>query len=272
MILTFKMSYMKQPFNRLYLGGAVLLLTFLLPFYTYAQQNTEEPESAKKTISIHISKQVNGETIVIDTTIVTDGDFDADAFLREKGVMDDMPGELNRKEFTHRPPHFEFHNFDGSFPDTLTFNDKQLRIFGDTETFNFTIPEFPMMPDMHGMPEWNEQLPGRSFRFYGNPNSIDNLLQDHGANYGEMKKMVIKKKRHGKKVIITFEDKEDNCCKKGRNSEEENVFFFDQGNNDSKNEMRVVIHNNDSKSKTVTVEADSPKEKKVEKKVIIIKK
>ncbi len=262
---------MKRNFRNLILAIVAVLFAVLLPKQSTAQQNNEDPENSKKTISIHVTKQVNGETITIDTTVVTDGEFDADAFLREKGVLNDLPSEMNGKEYSENAPHFEFHNFDGTFPDTMVFNDRQLRIFGDKEHFNFQIPEFPTMPDM---PNWTEQMPPSNFHFFSNPNSIDNLLQQHGAPFGDMKKMVIKKKRNGKKVTITFENKEEKCCKKGRKSTEDNVYYFNNGNGNPEQEMRVIIQNNDDNSKTVTIETDdnTPKAKKIEKKVVIINK
>jgi len=261
---------MKRNSRNLILAIAAVLFVVLLPEQSNAQQNNENPENSKKTISIHVTKQVNGETITIDTTVITDGEFDADAFLREKGVLDEMPNEEMEKNFSMRAPHFEFHNFDGNFPDTMMFSDKQLKIFGDNENFNFQIPEFPTMP---GMPEWNSPENGRNFNFFGNPNSLDNLLHQYASPFGNIEKVVVKKKRHGKKVIITFDDEDEKCGRKNKHSDE-NVYYFNHGGNAPENEMRVIIQNNDKNSKTVTVETDenAPKVKKVEKKVIIIDK
>ena len=43
----------------------------------FAQQKSDDQAKAKKTYTIHITKEVDGKTIVVDTTVVTNADFDA---------------------------------------------------------------------------------------------------------------------------------------------------------------------------------------------------
>jgi len=252
----------------------ILLLTclaaifLLIPSTGVAQEKPGDQPQGKKTITIHVTKEVDGKTMVIDTTVVTDGEFDADAFLAEKGVLENEPGNEQRMErrIVIRHPgekDFNFHDSDGTFPDTLKFGDDQELIFSDKfdrpfphfgeprkeQFFHFRTPgDFAPMPG----PEFDHMLEGM-LRSYG----LDEMMP-----LGEMKQAVVKKKRNGKKVIITFEDREEKQSgKSNRHKKDEKVYYYNDGGQGmvSPGEERVIIQDNNGKPV------------KTEKKVIIIK-
>lgn len=246
--------------------GAVFLL---LPAMSFAQEKTDNQQQAKKTITIHVTKEVDGKTMVIDTTVVTDGEFDADAFLAEKGVLNNIPEDEQRMErrIIIRHPgenDFNWDGPDGTLPDTLKFGDDQELIFSDKfdrpfphfgepgkeQYFRFRMPDdFAPMPG----PEFDHMLEGM-LRSYG----LDDMMP-----LGEMKQAVVKKKRNGKKVIITFEDRDEKQTgKTNRNKKAEKIYYFNDGGQGmvSPGEERVIIQENKGKGKPV----------KTEKKVIII--
>jgi hypothetical protein len=183
----------------------------LLSGNSFAQQKSKDQAKAKKTYTIHVTKEVDGNTVVIDTTVVTDGEFDADAFLEEKGVLDEnLRGSSNveRRIIIHRPGSHDF-RWDNS-PDTVGNMDKQEFIFkkdydliapqqprgGEPFHYKLQVPEdFPPMQN----PQFNDMLEDM-LRTFG----LENVMP-----FGEMKQVVVKKKRNGKKVIITFEDRKD---------------------------------------------------------------
>lgn len=247
--------------------GAVFLL---LPVLSLAQEKTENQPQGKKTITIHVTKEVDGKTMVIDTTVVTDGEFDADAFLAEKGVLENTPGNEQRMErrIIIRHPgekDFNFHDSDGTFPDTLKFGDDQEIIFSDKfdrpfphfnepgikHQFNFRMPgDFAPMPG----PDFDHMLEGM-LRSYG----LDEMMP-----LGEMKQAVVKKKRNGKKVIITFKDRDKTeHSKSHRNKKGENVFYYNDGGQGmvAPGHERIIIEENPGNKQPL----------KTEKKVIIIK-
>ena len=257
--------------SRLFFLLSCLASAFLLiPSTGVAQEKTEDQPQGKKTITIHVTKEVDGKTMVIDTTVVTDGEFDADAFLAEKGVLNNIPEDERRMErrIVIRHPgekDFNWSDSEGTFPDTLKFGDDQEIIFSDKfdrpfpysgepgkqQYFHFRMPnDFAPMPG----PDFDHMLEGM-LRSYG----LDDMMP-----LGEMKQAVVKKKRNGKKVIITFEDREDKQSGKShRNKKEEKVYYYNDGGQGmiSPGDERVIIQENNGNEQPV----------KTEKKVIIIK-
>jgi hypothetical protein len=218
---------------------------FLLSFTTagfilaagnsFAQQKSDDQAIVKKTITIHVTKEVDGKTMVVDTTVVTDGDFDTDAYLEKKGVGSDMAkkGENVDKRIVIIHPdskEFSWSESGKNSPDTVGNMDKQLFIFKDDydlidpqeprggEPFHYKI----QAPDDYMLmqhPAFEDMMEGM-LRSFG----LENVMP-----FGEMKQVVVKKKRNGKKVIITFEDR------KGESSEDV------KGN---KKEEKVIIYKN----------------------------
>lgn len=260
---------------------------------TYAQQKSDESPKAKKTITIHVTKEVDGNKIVIDTTVVTYGDFDADAFLEEKGVINDMPeaGKNVEKQIIIRHPgndEFGWNDSRSNGPDTIIINDDKVFVYKDNHdmlappiegipfNFNFDMPQG--FHPMHG-PQFEDMLEGMA-RTYG----LENIMP-----FGEMKQVVVKKKRNGKKVIITFEDRkdEDGDREQGNSKKQEKVIIYGNGDQGSipQNEERVMVKGNPGENiiihKTVkktangdqviiNAEVENPSPVKTEKKVIII--
>jgi len=267
----------------------------LLAGSSFAQQKSEEKTNAKKTITIHVTKDVDGHTTVIDTTIVTTEDFDADAFLQEKGVLKEVPEDgrnVERRIIIRHPGEQEFNwsDKDGNLPDTINFNADKLIILDDK--FDKSVP-----PPHHR---------GMQFRYkYDNPQAfppmrgpqfedmMEDMLKTFGLEdvmpFGEMKQVVVKKKNHGKKVIITFEDREGGSSEKSQgNKNEEKIIIYRNGEQGMapQNEEHIIIEGQNGEKtvitknvetngtqKTITVKADVDKSAPVnqEKQVIIIK-
>ena len=240
---------------------------------SYAQQKTEDQAKSKKTITIHVTKEIDGNTVVLDTIIITDGDFDADAFLEEKGVMDNMPeaGRRMKRDIVIRHPgSHEYNRYEndneGNMPDTMRIEDNREIAFND----NFDMPDFSH--DFYGMPfNDNYTLP----EIFSNMQApqleamIERLARSYGLDnmlpFGDLKQVVVKKRHHGKKVIITFEDRDgenDNQRHEYRNEDR----IMNNRNTNNNREERVIIRGNSGERDGTN--DNSP----VEKKVIIIKK
>jgi hypothetical protein len=222
---------------------------FLLSFTTagfilaagnsFAQQKSDGQANVKKTITIHVTKEVDGKTMVADTTIVTDGDFDTDAFLEKKGVGSDMAKKaenVDKRIVIIHPDSKEFPRSESgkNAPDTLGNTDKQVFIFKDDYDlidnqeprggmpfhYKLQVPD-DYMPMPH--PPFEDMMQGM-LRTFG----LENVMP-----FGEMKQVVVKKKRNGKKVIITFEDRKGESSENGKgNKKEEKVIIYknaDQG-------------------------------------------
>lgn len=233
-----------------------------VPARSFAQEKQDDASPAKKTITIHVTRDVNGVTTVIDTTVVTDGEFDADAFLAKKGVLKDIPADEQRMErriIIRRPGEKDFNwsDSDGALPDTLKFGDDQEIVFSDKPD-----RPFPHFNDPGMKREFNFRIPGDFAPMRGPEpdHMLENMLRAYGLDdmmpMGDMKKAVVKKKRHGKKVIITFRDRDgrENGHDR-RRQKEENIYYFNddgQGMIEPGNQ-RVIIrknHRNKSPEKT----------------------
>jgi len=252
----------------------------LLSASSYAQEKSGDQTGAKKTITIHITKEVDGNKVVIDTTIVTNGDFDVDAFLEEKGVMKGVPDEdlQVERDIVIRHPGDEKYNrndFDENMPDTIKLGDDQEIVFnhrfdrpfrhqphaGMPFEFNFKMPEdFPQMrgPQFEGM--FEDML--RSF-------GLDDVMP-----FGDMKQIVVKKKHNGKKMIITFEDRDGVHSESGHGNKHDNKVIIHKNGGQGMaphNEERVIIRRNPGERVIINEDTDTTAPVKQEKKVVIIK-
>lgn len=258
---------------------------------SFAQMKSDEQSKGKKTITIHVTKEVDGNTVVIDTTVVTDGDFDADAFLEQKGIMNDVPESGNNveKHIIIRHPgsqDFGMHDSDDNSPDTIIINDDKSLLFDDK--FEMPFPPNSGMPFNFNMPEEFHHFDSQHFK-----NMVEGMARSYGLeNYmplGEMKKVVVKKKHNGKKVVITFADRDDsnNEHRHGNKKEERIIIRQNDGQGmvpghrerviiDGQPDENVVIHRNVKKTDNgdqVIINADVDKSMPAKKKttVIIIK-
>jgi hypothetical protein len=263
----------------------------LLPGRSFAQQKTEDQAKSKKTITIHITKEVDGNTVVIDTTVVTDGDFDADAFLEEKGVLNDMPEKGNNveKHIIIRHPgtqEFSDNDSDESMPDTIIINEDKSLLSDDK--FDMPFPPNSGMPFNFDIPKEFHHFDGQRFE-----DMLEGMARSYGLEnvmpFGEMKQMVIKKKHNGKKVIITFRDREGSSDEhRHGNKKEERIIIRQNGEHgmaprhqerviiDGQPGKNVVIHRNVKKTENgdqviINEEVDKPVPAKKKTTVIIIK-
>jgi hypothetical protein len=288
---------MKPVFTNHFSRYAIALAgLFLLSGNSIAQQSSESQPKGKKTITIHVTKEVDGDVLVIDTTVITDGDFDADSFLMEKGILDDNPGydrQMDKKVIIRHPnsQDFSWNESERGMADTVFIDSDTVIVLTDNfEThppspplpgmiydYNFDMPDdFPPMQS----PQLEEMLEGFARSF-----GIDDVMP-----FGEMKQVVVKKKRHGKKIIITFEDRDkaDIDEDRGNRKKEEKVIIYKNGDmgKTRQNEDRVgiegqqgekvIIHKNvetngEEKIVTITTDVDDSTPVKKGKKVIIIK-
>lgn len=262
------------------LAGFILLASF-----GFAQQKSDDQSKGKKTITIHVTKEVDGNIEVIDTTVVTDGDFDADAFLEEKGVTGDITEKNKSVEKSIIIRHGS--EADGEAHDTIVIDDDQVLVFD--EDFDMPPPPMPGMP--HHFQQFDMQPGFPPLDEHQFESMIEGMARSFGLGdvmpFGEMKQIVVKKKHNGKKVIITFEDRDEADLERDRENEER-VYIFndDDPGNVTKNEKRVIIKGNpgekiiinentdaetDEKQVTVNVENEKTAPAKQQKKVIIIK-
>jgi len=278
--------------NSFFLISSAIAGFLLLSGSSFAQEKSDDQTSAKKTITIHVTKDIDGHTTVIDTTIVTNGDFDADAFLQEKGVLKEVPEDghnVERRIIIRHPGEKEFswNDKDGNLPDTIVFDDRDM-VFSDKFDrpfpsphegmkfhYNFSTPED--FPPMHG-PQFEDMM----------ENMMKTLGLEDVMPFGEMKQVVVKKKNHGKKVIITFEDRDGKSSDKSKgNKKEEKVIIYRNGEQGMapQNEEHIIIEgqpgektvitksvDTNGTQKTITVKADTDNSAPVkqEKHVIII--
>ncbi len=258
---------------------------------SFAQLKSDEQAKGKKTITIHVTKEVDGNTVVIDTTVVTDGDFDADAFLEQKGIMNDMPESGNNveKHIIIRHPgsqDFSRHDSDDNSPDTIIINDDKSLLFDDK--FEMPFPPNSGMPFNFNMPEEFHHFDGQHFK-----DMVEGMARSYGLEnfmpLGEMKKVIVKKKHNGKKVVITFADREDisNKHRHGNKKEERIIIRQNDGQGmvpghrerviiDGQPDENVVIRRNVKKTDNgdqviINADVDKPMPAKKKTTVIIIK-
>lgn len=281
--------------NRFLLTSFAFAGFLLLSGKSFAQQESEDQTTSKKTITIHVTKEVDGNTFTIDTTVVTDGDFDADAFLEERGVFGDKPGSdmhIDRKMIIRRPAEqdFTWSKSESESPDTLIIDNDTIIMLSDGFDSPITLPRHGRM--MYG----NDISMPMEFSHKEDP-QVRDMLEDLARSvdldnvmpFGEMKQVVVKKKRNGKKVIITFENRDEAGfeSRKGH-KKDERVIIYRNGDESMtpQHEERVIIQGDPGKKmiihrkveKTengdqviINAEVDKPTPGKREKKVIIIK-
>lgn len=250
----------------------------------FAQQKTQDQGNSKKTITIHVTKEANGSTIVIDTTVITDGDFDADAYLEKKGVLNDTPEKTIRidKDIIMRHPgshDFIMHESEGNEPDTLIIDNDSVIIMSN-------ILEMPAHHPLHpGMPFSGNFNMMEMFSHMEAPQieaitkgMVEGMLESAGFDdvfpFGEMKQVVVKKKRHGKKVIISFEDREKSCCEHShgkRNNERVMIIKNMDESRMPQNEERIIIQGNPTERVIIKKDSDESVPGGHQQKVIIIK-
>jgi hypothetical protein len=255
----------KIPYHFFLLSSAFVGF-LLLPSAGFAQQKSGEKAKEKKTITIHVTQEENGKVTKIDTTIVTDGDFDADAYIRKEGVLIDT-SEAGKKVEKHiiirhpRSHEFSWSDSDGKMPDTIVYKGDRVIVFSD----KFDMPVHP--PLHEGMPlEYNFRMhedfpPMRGPQF---EDMMEGMLRTFGLEdvmpFGEMKQVVVKKKNHGKKVIITFEDREGGNSEKGHsNKKEEKVIIYRNGDQGMapQNEEHIIIEGQPGEKTVITRNVDT---------------
>jgi len=218
-------------FQKALMLSMVLSGYFVSPDTCFAQQQNDGQKKTKKNITLHITKKVDGKTIELDTTFVTEDEFDSEAFLKKRGFDFESKNIKDiQKDIVIRHPEFNSFSWsDTDIPDTLQHDKDRMIVFSDK--FDFDMPP---MPD----------YPFRNFHFKGshrntnfNERDFEELIEKMARKFdfeemtpmGEMKNFTIRKHRNGKKVTITFEDRDDDD--------------FDHENR-SRNNSRVIIYNN----------------------------
>jgi len=267
----------------------VTIIVFLLSATTgYSQQKHEDQATNKKTFTIHVTQEVDGKTVVLDTTIVTADDFDVDGFLQEKGLKEEIEEEMKKaeNEFSHRESEgtsvFRFYGSDDETPDTIIIDNDRVIIRDKRSDFHFDTPiELPELPDIQ---EYNYFNPPHGFQ-HPTEIPIEEMLRGMAYNFGldkvmpfgDMKQIVVKKKRHGKKVIITFEDRDneefewnESCCPRGHRNKERVIIYKNGKDVEMPDEEGHVII---EPGKKVIIEGDVKiaNPEKQHKKVVIIR-
>jgi hypothetical protein len=263
----------------------------LLPSNSSAQQKPADKENGKKTITIKVTTETDGKVVKIDTTFVAEGDFDEDAFLKEKGIVTEEKAEGNvQKNVIIRHPSAEDYKYLESFGnshDTIVVNGGRVIILNDK--FDMPVPPpFPGMSENFKMPQCCPPMYGPQFEhmLQGMLKSMD--LEDM-MPFGDLDNIVVKKKNNGKKVIITFEDRDEaNPKHQSADKKQEKVIIYKNGEQgmtpqneehyviQGENGEKIIINKNvvtNGNEKTVTVKADVDNSVPVkqEKKIIIIK-
>jgi hypothetical protein len=286
---------MKTKFtNRILVLSFVMAGFFLFPAKSFAQKKTDDQEKGKKTITIHVTKEVDGNVMIIDTTIVTDGDFDTDAFLAKNGITDGSADKSKSVEkkiviLNQGSEDIEWSESSGKLPDTIKLDKSEIMVF--SEGFDFETPSAPGMEGepLHyykfkshgGMPDLNEFQVEKMIEGMARSCGLGDVMP-----FGEMKQVVIKKKRNGKKMIITFEDRNEADIEREHAQKEKIIILKESDGNEAQVEKHVIIKGNpgekiiiqedkntETKEVKVTVDVDTDKSapEKTEKKVIIIK-
>ena len=198
------------------LAFSMLTGMLLLSGYGFAQVKAASQPKEKKTITIHVTKEDDGKITVIDTTVVTDTDFDADAFLLKKGVgveKTDEGKQVEKKIVIVNPgsKSITYTEDEGGTVDTVMMQDGQIIILRNNPKGEGLDP---IKKDMH----FNFEMPEGFGDFQGQMHEqmLKGMMKEYGLDafmpFGQMEKIVVKKKRNGKKVIITFVDREEACC------------------------------------------------------------
>lgn len=266
--------------NKFFLLSFVMAGLFLISSKIYAQLKPGEQSKEQKTITIHVTKVEGGKTTVIDTTVVTEGDFDADAYLQEKGVLNDIPekeGKVEKHIIIRHPGNSESEQSesDENLPDTIIINTDHEYAFNDN--FDRDAPPSPHHPDMPF--EYFLYDNPQGFSHFEGPR-MEDMLQELASTlglegvmpFGDMKQIVVKKKHHGKKMIITFEDRENTSGDHGKKHEEKVIILNDNntGMAPRREEKVVIVQGNPGERTATEKEIENAKPAKQQQKVIII--
>jgi len=243
----------------MFLLPAILLLW---AFAAHAQKNTDQPE--KRKFTIHITKEVDGKTMQIDTSFESRDNFDVDAWVSKHDVEPGAEGQMKKseKEINIRIPEMQMEDMP-NLPDTMFVNgdtvivnfQKNKKIFRDMEPgdeegeFHLDMPAEPSSrpgccsPDRRNTERFSDNEEGQSpelpFGAFGIP-GMENLIQ-----FGNLENLVIKTTRHGKKVTMTFRD-DDRRWKSGHHSKRGKYSYNSDGEQAPvAHHKRVIIINDD---------------------------
>jgi len=239
----------------------------------FERHKPEDKEQGKKTLTIHVTTETDGKVVQIDTTIVTTGDFDTDAFLKEKGVLpEEKEGKTVKKEVYIIHPESKDINgseSDRNSRDTMIINNSRVIILSDKfeEPLSHPHPGMKVHPD--NMPPCFAPMQGPPFE-----HMIEGMVRSMGLEnmmpFGKLDNIVVKKKRNGKKVIITFEDRREACCEHSKkNKQEEKVIIYknDEQGMAPPNEEKYIIKNVSGE----TIVIDKNVETKGNEKIVTVK-
>jgi len=277
-------------FQKVLMLSMVLAGYFVSPDTCFAQQQNDGQKKSKKNITLHITKEVEGKTIELDTTFVTEDEFDSEAFLKKRGFDFDFKNLKDiQKDIVIRHPEFNSFSWSGTeIPDTLRHEKDRMIAFSDK--FDFEMPPLPDYP----FKNFHFKAPQRNNNF--NKRDFEELIEKMARKFdfeemtpiGEMKNFTIRKHRHGKKVTITFEDRDDDFDHSSRTRNNKRVIIYNNGDRTviSPDEERMLnrtrepgerirlekrIATDDENRIIIKGEEDKKLPKKTEKRVIIIK-
>lgn len=188
-----------------------------------AQDNKAPSGKGKQKVTIHITREEDGKTIVTDTSFTVNDEFDVPAWIDEQDFAGFEPGD-GHKKMKHKiiiP-----HGFSGPMHmnmDTIIMNGDTM-LFGINEKdIRMMIPDLPEleglelekeiqdalrgieMPEMPEIPGYcphagfHHPIPFHNFTIPG----LEGLMP-----FGNLEEIEVKKSRNGKKVTIRFKDRE----------------------------------------------------------------
>jgi hypothetical protein len=268
--------------------------SFLLPaiillcaFHAQAQEQKKSTGNEKRTVSILITKDVDGKTTQIDTTFEATDDFDVDAFVKEHDAGNVVRHKNNNsdKSIVIRMPEMNMSDMSIN-PDTLVINGDTIIVNTEINTASEGLPgmedmgmdnhfEIPAEPFGHeccpGQPECRQgekgcqptMIPFTGFGFPG----MENLMP-----FGDLENLKIKTKRHGKKVIMTFRDNERKPKHRHHMEERSYCSTNDSDDDQPSKHKKVIILKDDRQAIEKEMNVDVERRKEGDREVIIIKK
>ena len=263
---------------RFCLLSMAILGFILLSGKSFAQDKPEKRSKKQETITIHVTKEVDGKTMVIDTTVVNNADFDADAFLKDKGMTPEMENEhpcMHKKNIVRH--HGDSNDeAERSITDTLVMDDGRTIII--TKDMDMDMPDLPDM-DNGKMMQFDFQMPDGQIGM-----DCEHLREmaeelsesfggDNEMHFGSLKQITIKKKKHGNKIVITFGDNDESCCAhndKSKSCEKEMNSKGGKHSSTSTKQKHVFIKGNTDKA-VIIQDDDKATPKGKQKKMVIIK-
>lgn len=262
------------------------LILLFLSATSFAQDTKKPGNDGKRKYTIHITKEVNGEKTVIDTTFEANDDFEMDAWLESHQLatdLDKLDSDMKKTQKEIRVTIPDISMEEGASPDTVIMNGDTIIINKKIENFNwfggdpearelefdkqFKMPEGAFaIPHCPGM----EDMPGccPNFRFQDMPElgglAIPELYQMFP--FGRIDHMKIKKSRHGKKIVIQFDDDDEDM---GFRHSHGNYYYH---NSEPRQEKRVIIKKIGEPEKGEKGNTKVQRIKEGDKEIIIIKK